>query len=516
MEQLDPLCATALALQPPCHETENGFSLRSVLSSHSLAAVNTFIDGAPTWTDAFGHSRRIDFIAVPAALVPMVKECYVDHNINLSPMVRADHELLRVSIPLSVFSCAQEKVEPKSCLPTTRSSPPAPPQWVLEDPVNVSRFQWLLQDFVFDPKGSIDHEVARWTKTVQTAQRQAFPVPRFRPRKPWISFQSWPASRRTAACRSLMRRWKQRSRLFSTNVWFTLWRLSTHHRSGVEIDMLLAPALNLYHYAHFYAALCDRSMRSLTVLKNKILRCDRQLSLKQFAHRAAKAAARSDFRTTFKIVKSPAGSSPKPLQSVSAKDGSLLTQAEHIKQRWRQHHAEVLSAVIVSSPYDSCPVPDLSQSGATCDTQDWSPFLADVANFLMSVDGSKALGPDGTSACVLRVGGRVLLEQLHDIISASISQCRFPVPWLGGRLVNHHMKGDPKDCNNWRGLHVGDHAGKILSSVLAQQVLPSYVKFVGPCQFGATPKMVLHLHLTPSGLLSMSHECWVTPQLSCT
>ena len=48
---------------------------------------------------------------------------------------------------------------------------------------------------------------------------------------------------------------------------------------------------------------------------------------------------------------------------------------------------------------------------------------------------------------------------------------------------------DPKDCNNWRGLYVGDHAGKILSSVLAQQVLPNYVKFVGPCQFGATPKM---------------------------
>ena len=165
--------------------------------------------------------------------------------------------------------------------------------------------------------------------------------------------------------------------------------------------MLLAPALNLYHYAHVHSALCDRNMRSLTVWKNKLLRCDRQLSLEQFAHRAAKAAARSDFRSTFKIVKSLAGSSPKPLQSVSAKDGSLLTQADHIKQRWRQHHAEVLSAVIVSSPYDSCPVSDLSQSGATCGTQDWSPSLTDIANILMSVVGSKALGPDGNfSLCV--------------------------------------------------------------------------------------------------------------------
>ena len=202
MVQLDPLCATVLDLRPPA--TTRNFSLRSVLSSHSLAAVNTFIDGAPTWTD----------VAVPAALVPMVKECYVDQNTNLSPMVRGDH------------CCGCPSLSP-SCPPTCRSSPGAPPLWVLEDPVNVSRFQWLLQYSVFDPK------IARWTKTVITAQRQACPVPRGR---------------------SLMRRWKHWSRFFffSTNVWLTLWRLSARHRACVGIDVLLAPALNLFHYAHLH------------------------------------------------------------------------------------------------------------------------------------------------------------------------------------------------------------------------------------------------------------------------
>ena len=45
-----------------------------------------------------------------------------------------------------------------------------------------------------------------------------------------------------------------------------------------------------------------------------------------------------------------------------------------------------------------------------------------------------------------------------------------------------HKKGDPKDCNNWRGLYVGDHTSKIISSVLAQQLIPSYVKFVNATQ----------------------------------
>ena len=81
----------------PLQESDNGMCLRSVLSSHRMAAANTFIDGSPTWTDARGHSKRIDFIAIPSVLVPSVKVCRVDHDIDLSPMVRTDHELLRDS-----------------------------------------------------------------------------------------------------------------------------------------------------------------------------------------------------------------------------------------------------------------------------------------------------------------------------------------------------------------------------------------------------------------------------------
>ena len=80
----------------PLQESENGTFLRSLLSSHRLVAFDTFIDGSPTRIDALGHARRIDYIAIPIVLVPSVKECLVDRNINLSPAFRADYELLRV------------------------------------------------------------------------------------------------------------------------------------------------------------------------------------------------------------------------------------------------------------------------------------------------------------------------------------------------------------------------------------------------------------------------------------
>ena len=179
MQQLGDSIVPVATLQ----ESENGMFLSSVLSSHRLAAVNTFIDGSPTWTDARGHSRQIDYMAIPSVLVPTVKEFPVDHDIILSPVVRADHELLRVSLPISRLR--RDAVDDSVTCSSrhTKISSPTPPRWVLDDPVNISRFQWLLKDCVFDPLGNIDLEVSRVTSTVQTAQRYAFPVPPVRPRK---------------------------------------------------------------------------------------------------------------------------------------------------------------------------------------------------------------------------------------------------------------------------------------------------------------------------------------------
>ena len=64
-----------------------------------------------------------------------------------------------------------------------------------------------------------------------------------------------------------------------------------------------------------------------------------------------------------------------------------------------------------------------------------------------------------------------------------------------------------------RGLYVCDHASKILTSVLAQQLIPSYVKFVSPCQFGAKPQMGVPTRSVP---LWKVHGCMVIPQQCCT
>ena len=140
----------SIGLVAPFQESENVTFLHSLLSSHLLAAVSAFVDGSPTWTDARGHSRRTDYTAIPVVRVPYVKEYLVDQDINLSLVIRADHELLRVSFLISLLS--RDAVDdPVTCSRHTKISSPTPPRWVPDDPVNISRFQWLLKDFVFAP-----------------------------------------------------------------------------------------------------------------------------------------------------------------------------------------------------------------------------------------------------------------------------------------------------------------------------------------------------------------------------
>ena len=61
-------------------------------------------------------------------------------------------------------------------------------------------------------------------------------------------------------------------------------------------------------------------------------------------------------------------------------------------------------------------------------------------------------------------------------------------------------KGSPMNCDDYRGLLIGDHAGKVLTGLLQDAVTPAYQAFVGDNQYGAVPGLstALASHLVRS------------------
>ena len=82
----------------PSNESENGTVFRTILETHRLRAVNTFIDGSPTWAGSRGHLSRIDYICVPLQHGDAVTHCAICSDIDLTPSSRDDHRALMVSL----------------------------------------------------------------------------------------------------------------------------------------------------------------------------------------------------------------------------------------------------------------------------------------------------------------------------------------------------------------------------------------------------------------------------------
>ena len=117
----------------------------------------------------------------PSDLVPSVKEGCVDHDINMSPMVRADDELLRVSLPVSLLS--RDPLD--DCALSAHSSGRLhrEPRWVREDVANISWFLWLLKDFVCHPQCLVGPLLCKLLSDRPSRSS-------YSPRKPWISTHS--------------------------------------------------------------------------------------------------------------------------------------------------------------------------------------------------------------------------------------------------------------------------------------------------------------------------------------
>ena len=78
--------------------------------------------------------------------------------------------------------------------------------------------------------------------------------------------------------------------------------------------------------------------------------------------------------------------------------------------------------------------------------------------------------------------------QLWQIISWAVAIERVPLSWRGGRVANLFKgKGAATLTDNYRGLLISDHASKVLTGALQEEITPKYQRFVGFDQHGGAP-----------------------------
>ena len=368
----------------------------------------------------------------------------------------------------------------------------------------------------------VDSDVALLTQALRDAADASFDTPRNEPRKPWISARTFELISMTNQMRSLRRNSLQSQRTHVLGLGFRLWLAVLPQTATIGVSHIVI--CSTHAACCLYERTCRRSDRRIAMLeynlkmackvKAKYVALDKVASIEAAADEAQMAANANDSKMLFSIVRRLSGTPARALSTLKDESGNVISSNDELVARWRSHFCKVFKASIaeklptavqlhsreeVPGGHSIVLAADPKQNNeylyldwSTYDLacamkrQGFSPTLNDVEGAISALKGDSGVGVDRISAWIIKAGGRpvaaIILEIIEDILTTEY----IPVVWRGGRLVVLFKgKGSATDPDNYRGILVSDHLGKILTSLIQRHLGDVYMRMVGQAQFGA-------------------------------
>ena len=96
-----------------------------------------------------------------------------------------------------------------------------------------------------------------------------------------------------------------------------------------------------------------------------------------------------------------------------------------------------------------------------------------IAIAMKAIGNAKAVGPNGLPVKLLKLRlrqDRTILLELHRLITLIWRKGKFPQQWKGAVITVLRTKGDKKECENYRGVSLVSHAGKLLVKVVEMRL----------------------------------------------
>ena len=100
----------------------------------------------------------------------------------------------------------------------------------------------------------------------------------------------------------------------------------------------------------------------------------------------------------------------------------------------------------------------------------------------------KAVGPDGINAEVLRAGGEAMVIALQSLMAKIWFTEHWPQQWRGGKIKELHKKGPVEQTDNYRGVLLSCHMGKIAAKLLGRQLDEKIISGLPETQCGGVPR----------------------------
>ena len=452
-------------------ETESGSMLRDFADEHSFKLLNTFrcdSSRTTTWADNNGGHHRLDYVISDAVTSESLSKLWVVDEIDLSTAVREDHTPVAACLSLPVAAARRPRKDSRPARWSERD---------LANPDSRHAFQCALEDTDWCARGdSPDQLLSCFSDTVQEHAEKFFPAGHRAPRKHWLTDRSWDLIKPVSQLRNNLRGLRRNLKTSLLSFCFKAWQCC----NNIDAAPLFLYALQVKQLCIEEACALRRLELQQTLVRFAV-KFDRKQMLLAVASSAQKAADSGNSRTLYAMVRKLAGYIPRPDRSVFLANGAIASSEQEIDERWQEHFAGLFGAEV-------CPDTSYAASLPTApfpSESNFNPSVAEVVGALAALPARKATGPDGIPAELLRAGGPPVALALHGIISKTLQSRVVPVPWKGGKLINLWKgRADPRTCGHHRGLLLGDHSGKVFTSLLKSQLEDVYSKFLPDSQSG--------------------------------
>jgi len=219
------------------------------------------------------------------------------------------------------------------------------------------------------------------------------------------------------------------------------------------------------------ASIKQERRRKYMESKRKVKRVIRESKLKideDFGRKLSKNF-KENKKLFWKETKKERGGQTSGGERVKDKGGNALREGEAVRERWREHFAELASVDSNRSAVITC-------MGMTGDarrlTEQGTITRGVIRRAIERLKVGKAAGMDGITAEMLKFGGDVVVEWMHLICNLAWKQGEVPDEWVRAILVPVYKgKGSRDMCGNYRGISLLSIPGKVYSRIVIERVM---------------------------------------------
>ena len=194
------------------------------------------------------------------------------------------------------------------------------------------------------------------------------------------------------------------------------------------------------------------------------------------AHQATKS--KEVYATIKKITNKPTTR----MQTVKSKEGEVLIELQVMKNRWKENYEELYNNHNPANKEMTDGIPQMPSYEEEPDI-----LRGEVTAAIKKLTDNKAPGYDNTTAEEHKATGEIGVDVLHRLCNIIWKTEVFPDDWDKAIITPIYKKKDKLDCENYRGISLLSHAGKIIITIIQRRILKRAEEVISESQAGFRP-----------------------------